>query len=143
MAGYSRIYCLGGQGGFQGADGINPIRCQIWVGEGNRQWWESHYFDDSIAPLGNITVVVPEAPNHVNALIDSCIAFLPDIFSECPSMAEVRREASALTRLDFDADAKDVPSRWDRLRFEARATFADLAVFEATLARVDIRPTSL
>ena len=43
MAGYSRIYCIGGLGGFGGADGINPILLQIWVGDASRQWFEAHY----------------------------------------------------------------------------------------------------
>ena len=45
MAGFSKIYCIGGEGGFLGSDGINPIALQIWQGEGNRMWFEVHYFD--------------------------------------------------------------------------------------------------
>ena len=51
MAGFSKIYCLGELGGFQGADGINSIGCQFWVGNSDRKWWEAHYFDDTLSPL--------------------------------------------------------------------------------------------
>jgi hypothetical protein len=54
MAGYSRIYCIGGLGGFAGADGINPMLVQIWVGDADRQWLEAHYFDPGLEPLGCI-----------------------------------------------------------------------------------------
>jgi hypothetical protein len=43
MAGYSSIFCLGGVGGFQGCDGINPINLQIFVGNSDRMWLESQY----------------------------------------------------------------------------------------------------
>lgn len=29
MAGYSKIFCIGGEGGYLGSDGINPILFQI------------------------------------------------------------------------------------------------------------------
>ena len=44
MAVYSRLYCIGGLGGLAGADGLNPISLQIWVGDASRQWFEAHYF---------------------------------------------------------------------------------------------------
>ena len=44
MAGYSKIYCIGGEGGFIGVDGINPIDIQILVSDVHRQWLEVHYF---------------------------------------------------------------------------------------------------
>lgn len=45
MAGYSKIYCIGGEGGFLGADGMNPIDFQILVGDADRQWLEVRYFN--------------------------------------------------------------------------------------------------
>jgi hypothetical protein len=45
MAGYSKLYCVGGLGGYLGADGINPILFQILIGNADRQWLEVHYFD--------------------------------------------------------------------------------------------------
>ena len=49
MAGYSKIYCIGGEGGFLGSDGMNPIDFQILVGDGNRQWLEARYFNRTYA----------------------------------------------------------------------------------------------
>ena len=50
MAGYSKIYCVGGEGGFLGADGMNPIDFQILIGDGDRQWLEVRYFNRDIKP---------------------------------------------------------------------------------------------
>lgn len=41
MAGYSRAYWIGEPGGFEGADGMNPILVEILVGDADRQWWEA------------------------------------------------------------------------------------------------------
>ncbi len=54
MAGYSRLYAVGGLGGFMGADGVNPIEFLILVGDADRQWLEPHYFDRSITPIGRL-----------------------------------------------------------------------------------------
>jgi hypothetical protein len=51
VAGFSRLYVVGGLGGFQGADGVNPIEFMVLVGDGSRQWLEPHYFDGSITPI--------------------------------------------------------------------------------------------
>ncbi|MDP2778376.1 MAG: hypothetical protein Q8O48_12110, partial [Anaerolineales bacterium] len=71
MAGYSKLYCVGGLGGYLGADGINPILLQILVGDADRQWLEPRYFDKRIKPLGGIRVIVPEAHNHPHSLLDA------------------------------------------------------------------------
>ena len=36
--------------------------------------------------------MVPEGPNHPNALIDSCICFLADDFKDCTSFKQVEDE---------------------------------------------------
>ena len=51
MAGFSKIYLVGREGGFQGADGINEVALQIWVGDASRQWLEPHYFEAEARPL--------------------------------------------------------------------------------------------
>lgn len=66
MAGFSKIYCLGGLGGFMGADGINPIGGQILIGDADRQWLEPRYFDKKLKPIGKINIIVPESPNDHN-----------------------------------------------------------------------------
>lgn len=54
MAGYSRLYVVGGLGGFMGADGVNPIEFLVLVGNADRQWLEPHYFDRTIKPIGKL-----------------------------------------------------------------------------------------
>ena len=56
MAGISRIYCIGGSGGFMGSDGVSPIYAQIWQGDGNRQWFEARYFEEGFGPMGKVRV---------------------------------------------------------------------------------------
>jgi hypothetical protein len=136
MAGYSKIYCVGGLGGFMGSDGINPIAAQLWLGEGNRQWWEAHYFAGDLAPLGQLETMVPQKPDQPDALLDACLAFVPTLFARCPSLVVVRDQAATLTRLDFDLEPDAVPAAWTQLREEARAVFADLVIFEGVLVPV-------
>ena len=47
MAGFFRLYVVGGLGGFMGADGVNPIEFMILAGHSSRQWLEPHYFNAS------------------------------------------------------------------------------------------------
>jgi hypothetical protein len=131
VAGYTGLYCIGGEGGFQGADGINPIFFQILVGEGNRCWLEVHYFDEAIKPIGTIRTIVPDAPDSPNALLDTCLAFFPQHFVECPSLAEVRQKLVAATHLDFDLGAKEIPLTWNRLREEARSLLSSFNIYFA------------
>ena len=133
MAGYSRLYCIGGLGGFQGGDGINPILFQILVGDADRQWFESHYFDSTIKPLGEVNVIVPEGPDHPNALLDACIAFFPDHFKSCSLLPTVNSALIGVKRLDFDLGKDDIPSEWNGLREEARPYFKSLNIWEAIL----------
>ena len=67
MAGYSSIFCIGGVGRVQGCDGINPINLQIFVGNSDRMWLESHYVDRTLRPIGKIRVIIPEVPDALNA----------------------------------------------------------------------------
>jgi hypothetical protein len=133
MAGFSRLYCIGEPGGFEGADGLNPILLQILVGDADRQWLEAHYFDPRIRPIGNIKSVVPEGPDHPNALIDACLAFYPEAFAQCPSMTEVKSKLARAEQLDFHLGKNKIPQAWHRLRIEARGRFAKLHIFEAKL----------
>jgi hypothetical protein len=86
MAGYSKLYVIGGLGGFQGADGVNPIDLQILVGDADRQWLEARYFDKRLKPLGKVRAIIPAAPNDPEALLDAAIAFYPKHFATCPSL---------------------------------------------------------
>jgi hypothetical protein len=136
MAGFSKMYVLGGQGGFRGADGVNPIHLLVLVGDANRQWLEARYLDDTLHPLGAIRVMVPKAPNQPDNLLDALIAFAPGCFSSCPSMPEVDAQSRGLKRLDFDAKPEAVPAAWAALRQEARPVLQSLNVWQADLVPV-------
>jgi hypothetical protein len=136
MAGYSKLYCIGGLGGFNGADGINPIQMQIWVGNSDRQWLEAHYFDSNIRPIGKINVVVPEGPDHPNALLDACLAFYPGAFAQCASMTAVQSKLAQAERLDFHTGQNEIPQEWYKLRSEALGPFRRLHIFEAELRMI-------
>ena len=126
MSGYTRAFYIGGQGGYQGVDGLNPIDLQILVGDGNRQWLESNYVESG-SPIGNIGFIIPESPDHPNALLDACIAFAPGYFTSCPSLSEVSTRLATATRIDFNLDGE--PEGWAILREEARPIFEKLHVY--------------
>jgi len=133
MAGFSKIYCVGGSGGFQGADGVNPILFQILVGDASRQWLQVHYFDQTMKPLGEIKTIVPEGPNNPNALLDACIAFFPLHFQDCPSLAQVAISLRDVQHLDFDLGMSEIPDGWAALRAEALPAFRALNIWQADL----------
>ena len=142
LAGFSKLYVIGGLGGFQGADGVNPILMQIWVGDSSRQWLEPHYIDPSIKPLGAITTLVPEGPDDPRSLLDACIAFFPKQFKECPSLEETALLLKDATRLDFDLDKPNIPVIWRKLREEAQPYFSQMHIFEAVLRPVVMQDES-
>ena len=135
MAGYSRIYCIGGEGGFLGADGMNPIDFQILVGDADRQWLEVRYFNRRIQPMGRIGSIIPKGPDHPDALIDACLAFFPEYFESCPSLTQVVEALGNASRLDFHFDGE--PSGWGQLREEARHLFKHLVIYKAELEKVN------
>jgi hypothetical protein len=139
MAGFSKIYVIGDLGGFEGADGVNAIKMQIWVGDADRQWLQPHYVDSSIRPLGKIDCIIPEAPDHPDSLLDACIAFFPKHFRQCPSFPAVARQLESAARLDFDAGAAKIPAEWGQLREEARRCFRELNIFTADLVRLRLK----
>ena len=139
MAGFSKLYVIGGLGGVQGADGVNPIQLQIWVGDADRQWLEAHYVDCSIKPLGAIRVIVPEKPNDPVAILDACLVFFPKHFEQCPSLAVAAASLARMTRLDFDQGKKAVPTIWPKLREEAKPYFKQLHIFEGVLHPIVMR----
>ncbi len=142
MAGYNKVYFVGGEGGFGGSDGVNPIYFQILIGDAGRQWLEPHYFKGSIRPLGNVQAIIPERPDHPLALLDSCIAFYPQHFQACPTLSVVERALLGATRLDFDQGRGKIPTEWDQLREEAMPWFKDLHIWEAKLQYVNLEALS-
>lgn len=133
MAGYSKMYVVGGQGGFMGADGVNPIEFIVLVGDSDRQWLEPHYFDTTIKPIGRLRVIVPSKPNHIDALLDACIAFCPRQFLSCPTLTQVESALIKVTRLDFHARPQEIPTSWTTLREEARPIFDSMSIWQADL----------
>ena len=136
MAGYSRIYVVGGLGGHDGCDGVNPIEFMLLVGNADRQWLEPRYMDAATKPLGRLRFVVPEGPDHADALLDACIAFAPRYFAECPSLAKVAAELRDVERLDLHMPIGPIPAAWAVLREEARAPFARLNIWDGELTRL-------
>ncbi len=121
MAGFSKIYCIGGLGGFQGADSI-----------------KAHYIDRQLHPLGMVTTLIPERPNLSSALIDACLAFYPEHFRTCPTLAVVEKLLADVSHLDFDANKDDIPKEWLTLRQEAKPLYRTLNIFEADLHHLDV-----
>ena len=62
MAGYSKIYCIGPEGGFMGSDGINERSADL-VGDGDRRWFEARIFNPEIRP-GRSEIIIPQGPDH-------------------------------------------------------------------------------
>lgn len=135
MAGYSKIYCIGGEGGFLGADGMNPIDFQILVGDADRQWLEVRYFNKDIRPIGRVRVIIPKGPDHPDALIDACLTFFPEYFESCPSLVQVVEALGNVSRIDFHLDGE--PTGWAQLREEARPLFKYLVIYKAELRKIN------
>ena len=133
----SKIYCFGTEGGFMGSDGLREICWQILVSEGGRQALVAYYLDRRIRPMGRIKVIIPAGPDHPDALIDACLAFFPEHFESCPSLAQVAERLANARRIDFDMDGE--PTGWAQLREEARPLFRDLVIYEAELNKVEFK----
>ena len=101
----------------------NPhgILMTIFRGDGGRIWYEPHYLDRSIKPIGRITTTVPNSPEDSNQLLDALIAFAPKFFENCPSLEGVKNKLADKKRLDFDLGKDDIPESWDELRKESRS----------------------
>ena len=98
----------------------HTILMTIFRGDGNRIWYESHYLDRSIKPIGGINTTVPNFPEDSNQLLDALIAFAPKFFENCPSLEGVKNKLADKKILDFDLGKDDIPEDWNKLREEAR-----------------------
>jgi thiol-disulfide isomerase/thioredoxin len=107
---------------------IHESKFLILQGEGGRQWLQSFYLDNSIAPMGNIKTVVPVGPSDKYLLLDSTLAFFHSWFASCKSMDEV---ISSLGKTDFLDINLNMPTRWQSLRNEAKDRFKELRILEA------------
>lgn len=133
MAGFSKVYFIGGAG----PDGLSKPYVQLMQGEADRQWFEASYADDTMKPMGSICTMVPASPDHPRALLDAVIAFLPQLFEHCPSFSRVSAEVACVTLLDFHLE-RGVPAEWSQLRDEALPTFRKLNIFQADLRPLDV-----
>lgn len=136
MAGYSKLYVIGGLGGHMGSDGVSPIEFMILVGDADRQWLEARYMDPTIKPMGQLRVIVPAQPDDSDALLDACIAFAPRYFEPCPSLARVMSGLGDAERLDFHAAPEGIPPAWGDLRNEAKIPFSKLNIWQGELVRI-------
>ena len=100
----------------------HTILMTIFRGDGGRIWYEPHYLDKSIKPIGGIAVTVPNGPEDPNQLLDALIAFAPKFFENCPSLEVIKNKLADKKRLDFDLGKDDIPESWDELRKESRNT---------------------
>ena len=137
MAGYTRLYVIGDQGGFAGSDGVNPIETLILVGEADRKWFEGPYCDARHGSMGRLKTMVPAEPEALDALLDACIIFHPDPFRACPSFPIVVEQLSDTERLDFNLWT-GIPAVWPQLREEARSIFSQLHIWKADLVALDV-----
>jgi hypothetical protein len=131
MAGYTHLYVIGGQGGFGGADGVNPVETLILVGEADRMWLEGRYFDAGHGPMKQVKVMVPAGPKAPNMLLDASLAFHPGPF------AVASEQLGDTERLDFD-HGEAIPAAWPQLREEARTIFSQLHIWRADLVSLDL-----
>lgn len=132
MGGFSRIYGITGT--FRdNSESVALIYVQILVGEGHRQWYEAHYFDKSIKPIGKIRSMVPIGPNDENSLLDACIAFAPKFFESCPTLKKIKEELKDSEVLGFDSDKDKIPKEWKQLRREAAPIFEKLNISKIKL----------
>lgn len=138
MAGFYKFYVVGGEGGFMGADGVNPLDYILAVGGADRMWFEIRDFRRPRRKVGEVKVVIPAGPEDPNALIDAVLAFDLGRFAECPSFDAVRDALTGVDRIDFDRD-KNVPAAWTGLREEARPIFDRMNIWEADLQPVQPR----
>lgn len=97
-------------------------KCLIEINryDGNRIWYECHYHDTSIGPIGKISTIIPKSPEEPDQVLDCIIAFAPKLFSECKSLQGVQEKLKNASRLDFDLHPEDIPQEWEELRNQAR-----------------------
>ena len=136
MAGFYKLYVVGGAGGFMGSDGVNPVEFIILEGGGSRMWFEARRFGPRDR-FSRVRAMVPAGPNDPNALIDAVLAFDLGRFAECSSFAAVRDQLEGVDRLDFDQDV-NIPAAWPALREEARPIFERMGIWEADLNRIEL-----
>lgn len=139
MAGYSKLYVVGGLGGHMGADGVNPIEFLVLVGDAGRQWLEPHYFDRyDRAPR--------KSSNHRAGRTRpfgqpaGCVhRLLPSKLQGLPLHRGGRSGGSGRGSPRLRRRSEGIPSGWARLREEARPVFRARNIWRADLVPVASR----
>ena len=140
MAGFYKIYMVGGSGGFLGADGINPIAFQILVGTADREWLEPKYFDETFKSISGITHMVPLGPTNDENIIEGLIIFAPQLFMKnCDLIKDAFKYFDKLGKKRIDM-GKDQPDFWDDLVDQAQSIFQNIKLYSAEIN--DLRPES-
>ncbi len=137
MAGYSKAFVVGGEGGYMGSDGVNPIDMFILVGDADRQWLEPIYVRRKGKPLGRIKSIIPAMPDDPMMVLDACLAFMPDYFSDCPSLPAISERLIGEKRIDLHLGTPNITMDWIRLREEAKNLFAKLPVWACDFTRIN------
>ena len=140
MAGFYKIYMVGGSGGFLGADGINPIGLQILVGTSDREWLEPKYFNEKFKSISGITHMVPLRPTNDENIIDGIIIFGPQLFMKnCDLLKDAFKYFGDLGKKRIDM-SEDQPEFWNELVNQAQPTFQKIKLYSADIK--DLRPES-
>ena len=136
MAGYKRMYVFGGSGGFMGADGVNPVTMQIWVGVSDGKWLEAHYFKKDIEPIAGIKTVIPKKPDEYSNLLEATILFAPLFFEKCSMLKTVRSHFDKLNKKKIFM-TKDEPEIWKQMLIEAEPIFTKLNIYQADILEIN------
>ena len=140
MAGFHKIYMIGGQGGFLGSDGINPIGFQILVGNADREWLEVKYFDEHFQSIAGITHMVPLRPINDENIINGIIMFGPQLFmQDCDLLKDAFKHFKDLGKKKIDMGI-DQPDFWNELVDQAQSKFQNINLYSADIK--DLRPIS-
>ena len=111
---YSVVYLIGLKSESEFWGNLTSTELILLQGEGNRQWIEVHYPNGSKRGCGK-KVLIPEKPEDPHAILDTCMAFLPEVFKDIPSHGDLKRIVGNSDRIDLNLDK---PKEWDGLRSE-------------------------
>lgn len=114
MSHYSRFYIIGlkNESSFWGNE--PEVKLILFQGEGDSQWMEAHFPGGGDHDCG-ISRLVPEYPEDPSIILDSCMAFLPEVFEEIPDHALLTKITGSGSYMNLSTDK---PGDWDMLRDE-------------------------
>jgi len=138
VAGFDRIYYLGHEGGFMGADGLNTIDLEILHGVSDREWYEARPWKP-FAPMGRVRVFIPTGPDERDALLDAMLVFAPELFKDCEALEEVSQAVADSGKEMLDFNLEPIPQNWIALREQAQKSFGTLSVYSAKLVPLSTR----